>query len=79
MLRTERRVVITGLGSSPRWVSVSSRSGQPWPAAGARFGKIRAFPIDGLPNDLGGEVLGFDKKAMIDWPCPGSRRRSARA
>jgi len=63
MLRSERRVVITGLGIvSPIGVGPDAY----WSAlSGGRGGvdTIRAFPVDGLPTDVGGEVRGFDPKA----------------
>ena len=64
MQTTERRVVITGLGLvcplgiglEPSWSAlIGGRGG---------VGKIRAFPVEGLPNDLGGEVQGFDPKSL---------------
>jgi 3-oxoacyl-[acyl-carrier-protein] synthase II len=62
MLRTERRVVITGLGVvSPIGIGLDAF----WSAlADCRGGvdRIGSFPIDGLPNDVGGEVRGFDPK-----------------
>ncbi len=70
MLRTERRVVITGLGVvSPLGIGVEPF----WAALAGRHGavkKIGAFAVDGLPNDLGAEVSGLDKKAMIDLALP---------
>ncbi len=70
MARTERRVVITGLGLvtpmgvgvEPLWAALADRRGV--------VGKIRAFPVDGLPTDVGGEVPNLDKKAMIDLALP---------
>ena len=62
MLRTERRVVITGLGLiSPIGIGPEAF----WSSlAGGRGGvdRIRAFPVDALPIDAGGEVVGFDPK-----------------
>jgi 3-oxoacyl-[acyl-carrier-protein] synthase II len=63
MLRSERRVVITGLGiitplgAGPEavWAALSEGRG------GVR--RIQAFAVGDLPNDVGGEVLGFDPKA----------------
>jgi 3-oxoacyl-[acyl-carrier-protein] synthase II len=64
MLRTERRVVITGLGIvSPIGIGVDAY----WSAlAEGRGGvdTIRAFPVSGLPTDVGGEVRGFDPMAF---------------
>ena len=70
MPRTERRVVITGLGlvtpigigAGPFWSSLAEGRGAIRP--------IRAFPVDGLPNDLGAEILDFDRKAMIELALP---------
>ena len=64
MPRTERRVVITGLGLvtplgigvEPFWSSLAEGRGA--------VRKIQAFPVAGLPNDVGAEVPDFDKKAM---------------
>ena len=79
MPRTERRVVITGLGLvTPLGIGVEPF----WSALVEGRGavrKIRAFPVSGLPNDVGAEVPDLDKKAMIDLALPGSRSRSARA
>ncbi len=65
MDRNERRVVITGLGLisplgiglGPNWSALADGRGG--------VGKIRAFEVDGLPTDLGGEVKDFEAKA---WP-----------
>ncbi len=74
MPRSERRVVITGLGlvtplgigAGPFWSSLAEgRSG---------VGKIRAFPVSGLPNDVGGEVPGFDEKSMKALAIPRLRK-----
>ena len=70
MARTERRVVITGLGLvtplgigvEPFWSALSEGRGA--------IRKIMAFPVSGLPNDVGAEVPGLDKKAMIDLALP---------
>ncbi|MHC5539716.1 beta-ketoacyl synthase N-terminal-like domain-containing protein, partial [Singulisphaera rosea] len=65
MLGSERRVVITGLGLvSPLGVGVETN----WAALAERRGavqKIGAFPVESLPNDLGGEVPDFSPKT---WP-----------
>src|SRR4051794_19126446 len=74
MPRIERRVVITGLGLvtplgigvDPFWASLSDGRGA--------VGKIRAFPVSGLPNDVGGEVLDFDDKAMKALAIPRLRK-----
>ena len=70
MLRNERRVVITGLGLvTPLGIGTSSV----WDALSHSRGavaKIQAFPVAGLPNDVGAEVPGLDKKAMIDLALP---------
>ena len=70
MLRNERRVVITGLGLvTPLGIGIS----KVWEALShsrGAIGKLQAFPVDGLPNDLGAEVLGLDKKSLIDLALP---------
>jgi 3-oxoacyl-[acyl-carrier-protein] synthase II len=70
MPRTERRVVITGLGLvTPLGIGVEPF----WSALAEGRGavrKIRAFPVAGLPNDVGAEVENLDKKAMIDLALP---------
>ncbi len=64
MLHTQRRVVITGLGViSPLGIGPDAT----WAAlAAGRSGvaKIRAFNIDGLPNDAGGEIPDFDPRTL---------------
>src|SRR2546423_603915 len=65
MHRTERRVVITGLGLvSPIgigpeafWASLAEGRGG--------VERLRAFPVSDLPNDVGAEVLDFSGKT---WP-----------
>ena len=65
MLRSERRVVITGLGlitpigigSSAVWSSLSAGRGA--------VARLKAFPVDGLPIDAAGEVDKFDPKAHV--------------
>jgi len=63
MLRSERRVVITGLGIvSPIGIGPDAF----WSALLEGRGgvdKIRSFEIEGLPTDAGGEVRGFEPKA----------------
>ena len=70
MLRNERRVVITGLGLvTPLGLGIA----EVWEALSQSRGavaKLRAFPVDGLPNDVGAEVPGLDKKAMIELAIP---------
>ena len=70
MLRTERRVVITGLGLvTPLGIGTAAV----WSALSqgrSAVGKIQSFAVDGLPNDIGAEVPGLDKKAMIDLALP---------
>ena len=62
MLRSERRVVITGLGLiSPLGVGTDAY----WSALADGRGavqKISAFPVEDLPNDLGAEVADFTPK-----------------
>lgn len=63
MLRTERRVVITGLGlisplgSGPdaTWTALAEGRGG--------VGAIRAFPVDGLPTTAAAEVRDFDARS----------------
>ncbi len=62
MLRSERRVVITGLGivspigtgTEAVWASLAGGRGA--------VDTIRAFPVEGLPNNAGGEIRDFDLK-----------------
>ena len=65
MLRSERRVVITGLGAiTPIGIGLDAV----WSSlAEGRGGvhKLAAFPVEGLPNDIGGEVPDFHEKT---WP-----------
>ena len=65
MLRSERRVVITGLGLiSPLGAGLDVY----WSALAAGRGGVRrlhAFPVKGLPNDVGGEIGDFDQDT---WP-----------
>lgn len=64
MLHSERRVVITGLGLvcplgiglAPFWSALAEGKGGIAP--------IKAFPIEGLPNHVGGEVADFDPKSL---------------
>ena len=70
MLRNERRVVITGLGLvTPLGIGTSAV----WEALSQGRGaveRVQAFPVDGLPNNIGAEVSGLDKKAMIELALP---------
>jgi 3-oxoacyl-[acyl-carrier-protein] synthase II len=63
MLRSERRVVITGLGIvSPIGIGLDAF----WTALNegrGGVGTIEAFPSEGLPTSAVGEVKGFDAKA----------------
>ncbi|SIO04183.1 3-oxoacyl-[acyl-carrier-protein] synthase II [Singulisphaera sp. GP187] len=65
MLRSERRVVITGLGLvSPLGIGPEAN----WAALSEGRGavhKLTAFPVENLPNDVGGEVPDFNPKT---WP-----------
>lgn len=65
MLRSERRVVITGLGTvSPLGVGPD----ESWSALAEGRGsihRIAAFPVAGLGNDIGAEVADFSPKT---WP-----------
>ncbi len=70
MPRTERRVVITGLGLvtplgigvDPFWSALEQGRGA--------IQQIKAFPVDGLPNNVAAEVPDLDKKAMIELALP---------
>jgi 3-oxoacyl-[acyl-carrier-protein] synthase II len=74
MPRTERRVVITGLGLvtplgigvEPFWSALVEGRGAVKP--------IQAFPIDGLPNNVGAEVANFDDKSMKALALPKLRK-----
>ncbi len=74
MARTERRVVITGLGLvtplgigvDPFWSSLVEGRGA--------VQKIQAFPVAGLPNNVGAEVLDFDERAMKSLAIPKHRK-----
>ena len=80
MPRTERRVVITGLGLvTPLGIGVEPVLVRARRPADGAVRKIQAFPVAGLPNDVGAEVPNLDKKAMIDLASRGSRSRSAKA
>jgi 3-oxoacyl-[acyl-carrier-protein] synthase II len=64
MRQNERRVVITGLGLiSPLGIGLDAN----WSAVAALrtgVGKLEAFPVAGLPGNVGAEVKGFDAKAL---------------
>ena len=64
MRNDERRVVISGIGLiCPVGIGLDAT----WNAlAEGRSGirKIEAFPVDGLPTNVGAEVLGFDPMAL---------------
>jgi 3-oxoacyl-[acyl-carrier-protein] synthase II len=65
MLRSERRVVITGLGLiSPIGTGVPAVWASLAEGRGA-IGKIKAFPVEGLPTDAVAEVDGFDPKSLV--------------
>jgi 3-oxoacyl-[acyl-carrier-protein] synthase II len=74
MLRSERRVVITGLGivapvgigPEAYWAALAEGRG------GVR--RLRAFPVEGLPNDIGAEVAEFDEKAAKALALPKYRK-----
>jgi 3-oxoacyl-[acyl-carrier-protein] synthase II len=63
MLRSERRVVITGLGLiTPIGIGAPAvRAALAEGRGGIRH--IRAFPVDGLPTDAAAEVENFDPRA----------------
>jgi 3-oxoacyl-[acyl-carrier-protein] synthase II len=65
MLRSERRVVITGLGLiTPIGIGAPAvRAALAAGRGGVRH--IKAFPVDGLPTDAAAEVDGFDPKAHV--------------
>ncbi len=79
MLRNERRVVITGLGLvTPLGIGISTV----WDALSQSRGaisRIRAFPVEGLPNDAAAEVPGLDKKAMTNLALPRVRQKLTRS
>ncbi len=64
MRNDERRVVITGLGlisplgigTSPNWDALAEGRGG--------IKKLQAFPVEGLPNDVGAEAPHFDPKSL---------------
>ena len=65
MLRSKRRVVITGIGLvSPLGIGPEANWAAYQEGRGA-VQKIGAFPVDQLPNDVGGEVPDFNPKT---WP-----------
>ncbi len=71
MLRSERRVVITGLGLvSPLGIGPDAY----WAALSEGRGavqKLTAFPVENLPNEVGGEVPDFNPKTWPkSTPCP---------
>src|SRR3954470_20169901 len=65
MHRSERRVVITGLGLiSPIGIGLDAY----WASLAAGQGavdRLRAFPVSELPNDVGAEIHDFAPKT---WP-----------
>ena len=63
MLPTDRRVVITGLGVvSPIGIGLDAFADALFSGRGG-VDTIASFGIEGLPNNIGGEVRGFDLKA----------------
>ena len=76
MHRAERRVVITGLGIvSPIGIGPEAY----WSSLAQGRGGIRrltTFPVAGLPNDVGGEVLDFDPKAYAQPKYRSTLRKS---
>ncbi|WP_435022269.1 beta-ketoacyl-[acyl-carrier-protein] synthase family protein [Tundrisphaera sp. TA3] len=79
MARSERRVVITGLGLvtpvgigvDPFWASLIEGRGA--------IRKIGAFPVEGLPNDIAAEIPQLDKKAMAELAIPRVRKALTRS
>ncbi len=64
MLRSERRVVITGLGIvSPIGVGPDAFLVLLLAAGKGGVDTIESFSVEGLPTNVGGEVRGFDLKA----------------
>ena len=76
MLGSERRVVITGLGV------VSSLGDRPDRLLGSLLdgrgavGKLEAFPVAGLANDIGAEIRGFELK---NYALPKYRKALAKS
>jgi 3-oxoacyl-[acyl-carrier-protein] synthase II len=76
MLRSERRVVITGLGvvspigigPEPVWTALAGGHGG--------VGTIETFPTAGLPTNVGGEVRGFDPMAYTLPKSKKAQRKS---
>ncbi len=74
MLGSERRVVITGLGlvtplgDSPDSVWMSLVEGR------GVVHRLEAFRVAGLPNDVAGEIRGFDLKKKYALPELQQRR-----
>src|SRR5438270_547324 len=65
MLRSERRVVITGLGLiTPIGIGAPAVRAALAEGRGA-IRPIKAFPVDGLPTNAAAEVDGFDPKAHV--------------
>ncbi|MDB5351037.1 MAG: 3-oxoacyl-(acyl-carrier-protein) synthase [Planctomycetota bacterium] len=64
MRNDERRVVITGLGLiCPLGIGLEDCRHAFATGRGA-IGKLKSFPVAGLPNDLGAEVPPFDAKSL---------------
>lgn len=79
MLRSERRVVITGLGIvTPIGIGPEVY----WAAlAEGRSGvrRLHAFPVEGLPNDIAAEVPDFDEKTAKALALPKYRKALAKS
>ena len=75
MVRSERRVVITGLGLVSPSGSGPMPSGLPWPSGEGAVDTPPAFPVDGLPNDVGGRGPRLRPKT---WPRSALRSRASR-
>lgn len=77
MLGSERRVVITGLGFI---TPLGDSPDRLWSALAEGQGAVRrleAFPVEGLPNDVGAEIRDFD--FLKSYALPKFRRALAKS